>query len=126
TPTCRNCNSRKNTRSWERWGRRFDRSKIRSLPKSARRRKSNRLPQWRWMKLGPISGKQMPRPISPNRKLSASARCTAADSLQLAANKLEQQRLTDAEDRLPHLEGLKSEVNRLRGVEATTRASIKR
>src|SRR6202034_2948704 len=50
----------------------------------------------------------------------------AADSLRVAVNKLEQQRLTDAEDRRAHLEGLKSEVNRLRGGEATTEASLDR
>jgi membrane fusion protein (multidrug efflux system) len=57
---------------------------------------------------------------------NAAERRAAADSLRLAVNKLEQQRLTDAEDRRAHLEGLKSEANRLRGGEATTRASIKR
>ena len=57
---------------------------------------------------------------------NAVERRAAADSLRLAVNKLEQQRLTDAEDRRAHLEGLKSEVNRLRGGEATTQASIKR
>jgi membrane fusion protein (multidrug efflux system) len=57
---------------------------------------------------------------------NAAERRAAADSLQLAVNKLEQQRLTDAEDRQAHLEGLKSEINRLRGGEATTQASIKR
>lgn len=57
---------------------------------------------------------------------NAAERRAAADSLQLAVSKMEQQRLTDAEDRRAHLEGLRSEVNRLRGVEETTQASIKR
>ncbi len=57
---------------------------------------------------------------------NAAERRAAADSLRLAVNKLEQQRLTDAEDRRAHLEGLKSEVNRLRGSEATTQAGIQR
>jgi len=57
---------------------------------------------------------------------SAAERRAAADSLRLAVNKLEQQRLTDVEDRRAHLEGLKSEINRLRGVEATTQTSSKR
>jgi len=57
---------------------------------------------------------------------NAVERRAAADSLRLAVSKLEQQRLTDAEDRLAHLEGLKSEINRLRGIEATTQASIQR
>jgi membrane fusion protein (multidrug efflux system) len=57
---------------------------------------------------------------------NATERRAAADSLRLAVNKLEQQQFTDVEDRRAHLEGLKSEVNRLRGVEATTQASIKR
>jgi multidrug resistance efflux pump len=55
---------------------------------------------------------------------NAAERRAAADSLQLAVSKLEQQRLTDVEDRRAHLEGLKSEVNRLRGGNATTEASI--
>lgn len=57
---------------------------------------------------------------------NAVERRAAADSLQLAVSKLEQQRLTDAEDRGAHLEGLRSEANRLRGVEATTQASMQR
>lgn len=57
---------------------------------------------------------------------NAAERRAAADSLQLAVSKLEQQRLTDVEDRRAHLEGLRSEANRLRGVEATTQASIQR
>ncbi len=48
---------------------------------------------------------------------NAAERRAAADSLQLAVSKLEQQRLTDAEDRRARLDGLKSEVNRLRGGE---------
>jgi multidrug resistance efflux pump len=56
---------------------------------------------------------------------NAAERRAAADSLRLAVDKLEQQRLTDVDDRNAHLDGLKSETNRLRGVEATTQASIK-
>jgi multidrug resistance efflux pump len=58
-------------------------------------------------------------------RATAAERSAAADSLRLAVSKLEQQRLTDAEDRQARLEGLKSEINRLRGVEATTQASTK-
>jgi multidrug resistance efflux pump len=57
---------------------------------------------------------------------NAGERGAAADGLQLTVAKMERQRLTDAEDRRAHLEGLRSEVNRLRGVEATSRASIQR
>jgi multidrug resistance efflux pump len=57
---------------------------------------------------------------------NAAERRAAADSLKLAVSKLEQQRLTDTEDRRAHFEGLKSEVNRLRGTEATSQASIAR
>ena len=57
---------------------------------------------------------------------NAAERRAAADSLELTVGKLEQQRLTDGEDRLAHIEGLKGEMNRLRGVQATTEASIKR
>jgi multidrug resistance efflux pump len=57
---------------------------------------------------------------------NAAERRAAADGLQLTIGKLERQRLTDAEDRRAHLEGLKSEINRLRGLEATTEASINR
>lgn len=63
---------------------------------------------------------------SERAQANATERRAAADSLQLAVSKLEQQRLTDAEDRRAHLEGLRSEANRLRGVEATTQASIGR
>jgi multidrug resistance efflux pump len=57
---------------------------------------------------------------------NAAERRAAADSLRLAVSKQEQQRLTDAEDRRARLEGLKSEINRLRGGEVTSHASIDR
>jgi len=41
-------------------------------------------------------------------------------------SKLERQQLTDQEDRQAHLQGLMSELNRLRGVSATTEAEVKR
>ena len=63
---------------------------------------------------------------SERAQANSAERRAAADSLQLAVSKLERQGLTDAEDRRAHLEGLKSEANRLRGVEATTQASIQR
>ena len=63
---------------------------------------------------------------SERAQANAAERRAAADSLQLSVSILEQQRLTDAEDRRAHLEGLRSEANRLRGVEATTQASIQR
>jgi multidrug resistance efflux pump len=63
---------------------------------------------------------------SERAQANAAERRAAADSVRLAVSKLEQQRLTDAEDRRAHLEGLRSEANRLRGVEATTQTSIER
>jgi membrane fusion protein (multidrug efflux system) len=53
-------------------------------------------------------------------------RRAAADSLRFAVSKLERQQLTDQEDRKARREGLVSEVNRLRGLEKTTAAEIKR
>lgn len=57
---------------------------------------------------------------------NAEQRRAAAESLGLAVEKLERQQLTDQEDRQAHLQGLMSELNRLRGVEKTTEEEIKR
>lgn len=57
---------------------------------------------------------------------NAQQRRAAADSLRFAVSKLERQQLTDQEDRRARLQGLMSEVNRLRGLEKTTAAEIKR
>jgi multidrug resistance efflux pump len=56
----------------------------------------------------------------------AQQRRAAADSLGFAVSKLERQQLTDQEDRHAHLQGLMSELNRLRGVTATSEAEIRR
>ncbi len=57
---------------------------------------------------------------------NAQQRRAAADSLGFAVSKLERQQLTDKEDRRARLQGLMSEANRLRGLEKTTEAEIKR
>lgn len=57
---------------------------------------------------------------------SAQQRRAAADSLGFAVSKIERQQLTDQEDRQAHLQGLISELNRLRGLAETTDAEIKR
>lgn len=56
----------------------------------------------------------------------AQQRRAAADSLGFAVTKLERQQLTEQEDRQAHLQGLLSELNRLRGVSATSEAEIRR
>ncbi len=57
---------------------------------------------------------------------NAVERRAAADSLRLAVDRMGRQRRRDAEDRRAHLEGLRSEANRLRGVVTTTQVSITR
>jgi len=57
---------------------------------------------------------------------NAQQRRAAAESLGLAVEKLERQQLTEQDDRQAHLQGLMSELNRLRGLEQTTEGEIKR
>jgi multidrug resistance efflux pump len=57
---------------------------------------------------------------------NAQQRGAAAESLGFGVSKLERQELTDQEDRQVHLQGLMSELNRLRAMSATTGAEIKR
>jgi len=57
---------------------------------------------------------------------NAQQRRAAADSLGFGVSKLERQQLTEQEDRQAHLQGLMSELNRLRGVTATSEAEIRR
>jgi multidrug resistance efflux pump len=56
----------------------------------------------------------------------AQQRRAAADGLRFAVSKLERQQLTNKEDRQARLQGLESELNRLRGLEKTTGAEINR
>ena len=56
----------------------------------------------------------------------AQERQAAADSLRFAVTRLEQQQRTGEQDRRARVEGLMSEVNRLRGLQATTSAEIMR
>jgi multidrug resistance efflux pump len=56
----------------------------------------------------------------------AQQRRAAADGLRLAVIRLERQQRTEEEDRHSHIQGLRSEVKRLRGLEATTAAEVTR
>jgi multidrug resistance efflux pump len=56
----------------------------------------------------------------------AQQRRAAADSLRFAVTDLEAKQLTEQEDREARVQGLKSEVNRLQGQEATTAAEVNR
>jgi len=56
----------------------------------------------------------------------AQQRRAAADSLRFALIRLERQQSTEEQDRRAREQGLMSEVNRLRGLQATTGAEIKR
>jgi multidrug resistance efflux pump len=56
----------------------------------------------------------------------AQQRRAAADGLRLAVIRLERQQRTEEEDRHSRIQGLKSEVNRLRGLGATTAAEVAR
>jgi membrane fusion protein (multidrug efflux system) len=56
----------------------------------------------------------------------AQQRRAAADGLRFAVSKLERQQLTNKEDRQARLQGLESELNRLRGLEEITGAEIHR
>jgi len=50
----------------------------------------------------------------------------AADSLRFAITRLDRQQRTQEEDRLSHIQDLRSEINRTRGIEATTAAEVGR
>src|SRR5580658_249590 len=56
----------------------------------------------------------------------AQQRQAAADSLRFAVSRLEQQQRTGEQDRRARVQGLMSEVNRLRGLQETTSAEITR
>lgn len=56
----------------------------------------------------------------------AQQRRAAADSMRLEVIRLERQQRTEEEDRQSRIQGLKSEINRLRGLEATTAAEVTR
>jgi multidrug resistance efflux pump len=53
-------------------------------------------------------------------------RRAAADSLRLAVTRLDRQQSTAEEDRLSHIQSLRSEINRTRGMEATSAAEVGR
>jgi multidrug resistance efflux pump len=57
---------------------------------------------------------------------NAQQRRAAADGLRLGLSRLEWQQRAEEQDRLSRVQGLRSELNRLRGLQATTAAEIQR